>query len=152
MNPVDLERLTARTLGGLPQPRAPYTLLPRVMAAVQAWALRPWYRRAWHTWPLGWQVAAMTLLAAGSALAMWSAQAVEATMSGVVSGVASDLGGMLQNAASTTRVVLALARALVEPALFLRAYVLALVVLMCAACAAVAAALNRVALGRTWQS
>ena len=40
-----------RELRRLPLPRAPQTLLPRVMAAVQAWAQRPWYTRAWFAWP-----------------------------------------------------------------------------------------------------
>ena len=59
MNPDDLERLAHHELHRLPAPRAPRTLLPRVMAAVEAWANRPWYTRAWFTWPLGWQVASL---------------------------------------------------------------------------------------------
>ena len=71
MNPDDLERLTHRELHRLPAPRAPRTLLPRVMAAVEAWANRPWYTRAWFTWPLGWQVAsaaALVLLVTGGVM------------------------------------------------------------------------------------
>ena len=51
MGPADFEHRLTRELQMLPTPRAPGTLLPRVMAAVQAWALRPWYQRAWFTWP-----------------------------------------------------------------------------------------------------
>ena len=54
MNPVDAgnpHRPGAAASFRLP--RAPHTLLPRVLAAVQAWAQRPWYERAWFTWPLG---------------------------------------------------------------------------------------------------
>ena len=61
----DLERVAQRALERLPAPRAPHTLLPRVMAAVQQWTRRPWYARAWVTWPLGWQAlstAALVLL------------------------------------------------------------------------------------------
>ena len=63
----DLERLVDRELKRLPAPRAPETLLPRVMLAVGA-------RRAeapapdWMTWPLSWQVAslvAVVLIAIG---------------------------------------------------------------------------------------
>ena len=56
MDPVDLERLTDRALRTLPTPRAPRSLLPRVLAAVAAEASRPWYARAWLSWPLHWQL------------------------------------------------------------------------------------------------
>src|ERR1700730_9576250 len=62
MHPVDLEPLVDRELRQLALPRAPHTLLPRVLAAVQAWAQRPWYQRAWFTWPVAWQVAASAAL------------------------------------------------------------------------------------------
>src|ERR1700736_1870656 len=72
MHPVDLETLVDRELRQLPLPRAPHTLLPRVLAAVQAWAQRPWYERAWFTWPLAWQMASVSALilivCAGAAL------------------------------------------------------------------------------------
>jgi len=53
----DLETSVDRALRQLPEPSAPQTLLPRVMAAVEAWSRRPWYMRAWFTWPIGWQAA-----------------------------------------------------------------------------------------------
>ena len=56
MDPTDLERLTDRALRRLPTPRAPRTLLPRVLAAVAAEASRPWYARAWLSWPMHWKV------------------------------------------------------------------------------------------------
>src|SRR6185436_19684837 len=59
----DLERRVHRELERLPSPLAPDSLLPRVLAAVDAWARRPWYTRAWFTWPLGWQVASVLVLA-----------------------------------------------------------------------------------------
>jgi hypothetical protein len=62
MHPVDLEILVGRELRRLPVPRAPQTLLPRVLAAVQAWAQRPWYERAWFTWPVGLQIASIAAL------------------------------------------------------------------------------------------
>ena len=40
----------------LPAPRAPRTLLPRVMAAVGQRASAPWYSRAWVTWPRALQL------------------------------------------------------------------------------------------------
>ena len=52
-----------RALRELPLLRAPDTLLPRVSAAVQAWIRRPWYERAWFTWPLALRVAGIATLA-----------------------------------------------------------------------------------------
>ncbi|HEX5475899.1 MAG TPA: hypothetical protein VFX12_14660 [Vicinamibacterales bacterium] len=60
----DLEALADRELRRLPAPRAPQTLLPRVMAAVEAWSPRPWYLRPWFAWPIVWRVASMAPLAA----------------------------------------------------------------------------------------
>ena len=71
MHPVDLETLVGGELRRLPMPRAPQTLLPRVLAAVQAWAQRPWYERAWFTWPVGLQIAsiaALILIVGGGAM------------------------------------------------------------------------------------
>src|SRR6185436_18949429 len=59
----DLERRVHEELRRLPAPLAPSTLLPRVLAAVDAWARRPWYERAWFTWPLGWQIVSAAALA-----------------------------------------------------------------------------------------
>jgi hypothetical protein len=127
MQPADLERIVDRELKQLPAPRAPHTLLPRVLAAVEAWSRRPWYSRAWFTWPLGWQIASVAL-AVGAAYGLWflpsAPPALEATT-------------------TATRVVW---RTLVEPFLV---YVFMLVVLMCIACAVLAAALNYVVLERT---
>ena len=55
MDPADLETFVDGELRRLPLPRAPQTLLPRVLAAVEQWRERPWYARAWFTWPLAWQ-------------------------------------------------------------------------------------------------
>jgi hypothetical protein len=65
MTPADdeLEGLVDRELRRLPAPRAPQTLLPRVLAAVDAWANRPWYTRAWFAWPIGWRLASLVPLA-----------------------------------------------------------------------------------------
>lgn len=43
------------SLARLTTMRAPETLLPRVMAATQRLAARPWYARTWDTWPLAYQ-------------------------------------------------------------------------------------------------
>src|SRR5580765_1932286 len=97
MYPDDLDRLVDRELRELPTPRAPRTLLPRVLAAVEHLTRRPWYARAWLTWPLGWQIVSLVALAtivAGGAVLMPSARvaASDATSrlaSGVIGEVAA---------------------------------------------------------------
>jgi hypothetical protein len=125
---AELERDTDRELRRLPSARAPQTLLPRVLAAVDLWARRPWYARAWFTWPLAWQAASIAALA----LLIYAMSDVPAPAS-VVTTV------------SATRV---LWNALIEPLL---PYIVAIVVLMCLACAAFGVALNYVLLERVEQ-
>jgi hypothetical protein len=69
-DPAELERLAARSLGRLPQPRAPHTLLPRVLTAVARAAARPWYQRAWRSWPVGLQAASAAIIVLAAAAAM----------------------------------------------------------------------------------
>lgn len=72
MDPTDLERHVDRALKALPAPRAPHSLLPAVMLAVRAAALRPWYARPWAGWPGQWQAASvaavLAFLAVGAVL------------------------------------------------------------------------------------
>ena len=127
----ELETLVDRELRRLPQPRAPHTLLPRVMAAVEAWAQRPWYTRAWFTWPVGWRVASLAPVALlAYALWTWSLPAAPPTV------VA---------ATDASRVVWS---ALIEPLL---PYILLVVLLMGVVCAAFGLALNYVLLERAEQ-
>jgi hypothetical protein len=58
---ADLERRVHDALRGLPSPRAPETLLLRVMTAVRT--ARPWYGREWVSWPPVCQVASALLFA-----------------------------------------------------------------------------------------
>jgi hypothetical protein len=152
MRPSDLETLVHRELQQLPLPRAPYTLLPRVMAAVQEWTLRPWYARAWFTWPLQWQVASITALVAivvAVAVLLPGVQAV--AVSGVSRLVAQPLGdvaGIAQQVQTTTSAAEVLWRLLLQP---LVGYAFAVVVLMCLACVAFGAALNYVVIERAYQ-
>jgi len=62
-----LEREIERELSSLDPPRAPATLLPRVMAAVA----RPWYTRAWLSWPMPAQVLSATAMVALSVGLAW---------------------------------------------------------------------------------
>ena len=80
MTEFELEKRVERALDSLPAPKAPATLMPRVMQAVAAAAAKPvpWYSRAWLQWPLEAQLASLiALTAAGIALwiegpAMWT--------------------------------------------------------------------------------
>jgi hypothetical protein len=67
---VDLDNRLDEALRQLETPRAPRTLLPRVMAAVHTAARVPWYRREWRRWPVGWQVASAMATALFLALTM----------------------------------------------------------------------------------
>ena len=150
MNPADLEHVIDRKLKQLPTPRAPHTLLPRVLAAVQDWSLRPWYRRAWFTWPLGGQFAAIVavvLSAVGSAVLLSTARAAAAgAISTLTGSVVSRIASVAEWTGMTTAAGRILWSTLIEPVL---PYGFALVLLMCLACAAFGAVLNRVAFGRT---
>jgi hypothetical protein len=123
----DLEQQVHEQLRRLPAPRAPQTLLPRVLAAVDAWANRPWYSRAWFTWPIGWQAASVALVA----LCIYGTWLLPPMPASVVATTSA--GGVIW-------------RTLIEPLL---GYVVGLVVLMCLACAAFGAALNYLFLERT---
>ena len=63
MDPVDLDDRLDRELKGLPQPQAPRTLLPRVLAATVHAEARP-AATGWFTWPLAWRIASVVVLAA----------------------------------------------------------------------------------------
>jgi hypothetical protein len=123
----ELEHRLGNELSRLPVPQAPGTLLPRVLAAVDAWARGPWYARAWFTWPLGFQIASVVLVVAG-VYGMWVAPPVPASLTATTSA-----SGVIW-------------RTLFEPLL---GYVVGLVVLMCLACAVFGAALNYLFLERT---
>ena len=149
MNPIDFDTRIDRTLRRFPAPRAPQTLLPRVLAAVQEWSQRPWYSRAWFTWPIGGQIvsaAALILVVIGGAFLTMSAQAaidqIAARLLGGVMPVAQRAEAML-NAA---RVVW---HAVVEP---LAVYVFAVVAVMFLACVAFGTALSHVAFGKAVHS
>jgi len=116
---AELEKHVDRALADLPPLTAPGTLLPRVLAAVQAWAERPWYQRAWLTWPVGLQVASaalLLLLVAGGALAMPLVHAQGAQFIALVSARAPidlpNLGASLRVTATALALVW---RALVQP-------------------------------------
>ena len=153
MDPADLEHLTDRALRALPSPRAPRTLLPRVLAAVAAEARRPWYGRAWLTWPLQWQVlsgAAALIFVVTATLAGPSAAAALVELgTGTSLPISSALAGTLVRlhaAWDASRIVWNV----IEPA---ARYLAFLLLVMSAACVAFGTVLDRViALGGASES
>ena len=147
MDPADLERLIDRELRALPPPRAPRALLPRIMAAVEERAQRPWYTRAWLQWPVGWQLASALALigvvATGSVLLPQLRDAVMAlTFVANVRGDVAESAREVEVAATAVRVVWRTLLAPVVPWAF------GLITLMCAACAVFGTALNHLVFGR----
>ena len=71
MDPADLERLLDRELKQLPAPRAPQTLLPRVMAATGRSATHAPVATGWATWSAGWQAATVGVLLLFVAALSW---------------------------------------------------------------------------------
>lgn len=80
MEPRDLESLVDAGLRRLPDPRAPRTLLPRVLEAVEGTRL-PWYARPWVTWPRGWQSASLVALFAALAASGVAAIGIDRALS-----------------------------------------------------------------------
>ena len=145
----DLEHLIHRELSRLPSPRAPRTLAPRVLRAVQS---RPREATGWFTWPLEWQVcslAAMVLLLAGVLnvwpIAKWAAAVASTSGAGPMTWV----GDLLRQGANVVGAASVIWRVLIEPVVMFLALFLAA---MCAASAAFGAALRSVVLGGTSRS
>jgi hypothetical protein len=123
----ELEQRMRDELARLPMPVAPSTLLPRVLTAIDAWASRPWYARAWFTWPTAWQAVSVMFVAL-ALYATWAAPPLPASIVAT-----TNAGGVIWSA-------------LIQPLL---GYVVGLVVLMGLACALFGAALNYLFLERT---
>ncbi len=89
MNSEYEKRLEAEidaVLEGLPDRPAPRTLLPRVMAAIEARAALPWYRQSWQTWPASIRVVCLVVLISvfgGICLAGWKLPQADAYASTV---------------------------------------------------------------------
>jgi hypothetical protein len=147
MDPADLERLVSRELKALPPPRAPRTLLPRVMTAVDVSARRPWYSRAWMTWPAAWQaVSIVGLLAAvgGGAMLLPSVRDAMSALT-FVAEVQGDVAARARDLEVAANAVRVLWNALLAPVV---PYAFGLVLLMCAACAVFGTALNHLVFGK----
>ena len=148
MRDPDFDPIVDDALRTLPAPKAPASLLPRIMAAVERHAARAWYLRGWRAWPLGWQVAAAALFVAIAAAFGVFALPVSREVSDIVVTPATEtvsrfeqfalIARALANAAITTW------RAVAEP---LMGYALVLVAAVTTISAALGVAINRVALG-----
>lgn len=150
MDPADLERLIDGQLRALPPPRAPRALLPRVMAAVEERAQRPWYTRAWLQWPVGWQLASALVLigvvATGSVLLPQLRDAVMALT--FVANVRGDVAESAREVEVATTAVRVVWRTLLAPVV---PWAFGLITLMCAACAVFGTALNHLVFGRAFR-
>ena len=63
MNPdPQLEALIQRELNNLPGISAPATLLPRVLQAIRAQSVRPWWQQSWAAWPAQIQTVSLATL------------------------------------------------------------------------------------------
>lgn len=155
MQPLDPERfadVVGARLRQLPIPAAPHTLLPRVMAAAQEWARRPWYARAWFTWPVAWQAASISVLCvlgAGAVLLLPSVEGAAARIAtAYTAGMGGDAIGIAGRLGVTINATVILWRTIVRP---IAPYAFAFAALMCLACAVFGAALNHVVFGRAAQ-
>jgi hypothetical protein len=154
MNPTDrdfdaLGALVGSELRRLPLPRAPRSLLPRVMAAVAVARPAP---RTWFTWAPIWQalsIAALALLVAGIAFVWPQVHGVVENARSAMTTAAGPALTRVSGAWAVLSVVTSVWRSLLPPDV---GYLFLLVVLLCAACAAFGAALGRVALGGASQS
>jgi hypothetical protein len=147
MDPAELERLIDRELRKLPAPRAPHTLLARVMAAAQESASRQWYTRAWLTWPVGWQVASVVVLLmsfAGGAVLLPTLQEAASALT-FVANVRGDVAETARDVEVATTAVRVLWQSLLAPVV---PYAFGLVLLMCVACAVFGTALNHLVFGK----
>jgi hypothetical protein len=152
MHPDELARLVDRELKRLPAPRAPRTLLPRVMTAVRARpvsAVPGW----WTRWPVAVRGVAAAVTLAVVAGAWWWSPMVEATFGAALAEGALtrvlglfDLWRQVQAVTTATETIW---RVVVQPVSWL---LLPLVLLMWVGCVAFGAALGRVALGGATQS
>lgn len=153
MLPGDLEDVVDRALKQLPEPRAPRTLVPRVMAAIETERARKSSARPWLAWPLAWQLASVAALIVlgveGARLWPEAQSAVQQSTPTVIADVASFVADVASKASAVANVTRIVWHALVQP---LVGYLLVLVLVMCAACATFGAALGRVALGGVSQT
>ena len=77
MTPAELESLVAREVAKLPRPRAPKSLVPRVLAAAGHRRRESWHRRGWRAWPATLKFATAVLCAGFGWLAPYAWDSME---------------------------------------------------------------------------
>jgi hypothetical protein len=147
----ELERIVDRRLKALPAPRAPHTLLPRVMRAVED--LTRCVRRplGWFAWPMLWRVASGVALALVivTLVSAWPQavtrfETIATQVSVPVAGVWASLERVARVPSALAGATAAVWRTLLLPPD--SSYLLVFVALMLAACALGGAALRSLAL------
>jgi hypothetical protein len=104
-----LEELIQRELAKLPEREAPTTLIPRVLAEIQARARKHWWQRPWTHWPRSLQLVSLPFMIASAGAAVagvsltwnfiasnWSVDSASETMGRL--GDAWDILSVLGNA------------------------------------------------------
>jgi hypothetical protein len=144
MNPIDLEQLVDAQLKRLPTPRAPRTLLPRVLAAAASQTrLAP--SRGWGAWPRLWQFAG-SVIAVVVVIGAWKLAVIAEPF---VSALwpAGDLGrasSVTRSAGDAATVVRVLWEVVLQP---VATYVSVLAISFALACAVLWTAVERLAPG-----
>jgi hypothetical protein len=119
------------------------------MAAVQAWMARPWYQRAWFTWPVGWQVAsfAFFVLAIAAVILLGPAALASATVTAapVIDPAIDSIGEVVGTLARTVNAGRVVWTTVIYPLLLVTSPFVGLMFLLGGT---IAVALNRVAFGR----
>jgi hypothetical protein len=150
MTPDDLERLVDRALADLPTPRAPRSLRPRVLDAVEP---VPIVGRPWFTWPWVAQAASIVAVLAIAVVVAWYWPLLVGAVTTRMPETVRVALGLVDSAAVTGsalgRVVQVTWGGVVMP---LAKLVLIFTVLVCTACAVCVAALGRLAPGGVSQS
>lgn len=154
-----LEALISSALTRLPTPLAPPTLLARVLAEVGRTAARPWYSRAWVTWPRVWQlasVAAFVILLAGAIAIAPRAQSALPPVGASVARIAIAPPSFVTRGVSAIRAWSDAAHALERICVTVFApyapYLALFLIVMFAACLVLWTLLDRVALGGAVES
>jgi hypothetical protein len=121
------------------------------MAAVQAWVGRPWYQRAWFTWPLGWQLATVGALVLMT-VSTWELAPPLNLGRTLLSMVPPSVQPLSPETSSSLSALIVAAGVLWQGLQPILVAAFVIVAAMATACLAAAVALNRAVFGRTQHS
>jgi len=144
---TDLEHQLDHELRRLPGPKAPTSLMPRVMLAVAQAESAPWYSRAWTTWPVALRATSAALLAlliVGIWRLMPSVSAWVPAAGPVWTQAMGRLAPAMQIFGEFATLVRVLWSVIIQP---IAVYFLVLVIALSLVCAVLWTAVNCVALG-----